>query len=312
MELTNLSIDKEVLFPKISLITINYRQVDVTLQFLESTKLLTYPNYEIIVVDNGCLEDSSNVFLSKFPKIKYKISKENLGFAGANNLGMSLADGDYFFIVNNDTEVTPNLLDELIKPFYKYKDVGAVSPKIRYFHQPNIIQYAGFTKVNPITGRNKVIGYREFDSGQYENTIKTAYAHGAAMLVKRSVVDKIGGFNEDYFMYYEELDWSGRMIKNGYTIYYVPLGIVYHKVSMSVGKNSPFKTYYLSRNRILFMRRSYSGGYLLVFYLYLVVVTIPFSIIRYVLKKDFSHIKPFFKGVIWNLFHSAKNTKELS
>ncbi len=297
-------------YPKISIITINYRQIQVTLQFLESTKLLTYPNFEIILIDNGCLEDNSTIISTLFPEVIYCISKENLGFAGANNLGMSLAKGDFFFIVNNDTEVTLDLLQNLVNPFIKNRKIGAVSPKIKYFDNSTIIQYAGFTKVNRFTGRNTIIGYNQEDIGQFDIARKTSYAHGAAMLVKREVVEKVGNFCEDYFMYYEELDWSDRMVKQGYEIFYEPLGVIYHKASMSIGKSSTLKTYYNTRNRILFMRKTYPGGQLIIFYLYFIIVVIPLTVFRYIAQRAGSHILPFFKGIMWNFGNFFLNFKQ--
>ncbi len=296
--------------PKISIITINYRQMEVTLQFLESTKSLTYPNFEILLIDNGCLEDYSTTIASRFPKVIYFISKKNLGFAGANNLGMTKAKGDFFFIVNNDTEVTPNLLQHLISPFFENNKIGAVSPKIKYFDHPTVIQYAGFTKINRFTGRNTIIGFNEEDKGQHDVARNTSYAHGAAMLVKRAVIESTGLFYEGYFMYYEELDWSERMVKQGYEIYYQPLGVIYHKASFSIGKNSPLKTYYHTRNRILFMRRAYLPSQLIVFYLYYTLVVMPATVVRFVRKRAFSHIAPFFKGVIWNLYNRPTAIKQ--
>ncbi len=312
MATNNLMMTTKSAHPKISIITINYRQIEVTLQFLESTKLLTYPNFEILLIDNGCLKDYSTIIASRFPKVIYFISKKNLGFAGANNLGMKMAKGDFFFIVNNDTEVTPNLLQNLINPFFENNKIGAVSPKIKYFDQPTVIQYAGFTKVNHFTGRNNIIGFNEEDTGQHDVARSTSYAHGAAMLVKREVIESAGLFYEGYFMYYEELDWSERMVKQGYEIYYQPLGVIYHKASFSIGKKNPLKTYYHTRNRILFMRRAYLPSQLIVFYLYYILVAIPATIIRFVKKGAFSHIMPFFRGIIWNLFNRSNTLKQIA
>ncbi|MCB0494720.1 MAG: glycosyltransferase family 2 protein [Cyclobacteriaceae bacterium] len=286
--------------PQISIITINYLKMDVTLEFLESTRLLNYPNYEIILVDNGAEEDQSLLVNKTFPDVQYIRSEINLGFAGANNLGMSHAKGDYFFIVNNDTIVTPDLLNNLIEPFGADSVLAAVSPKIMYFDNPAIIQFAGFTKVNPITGRNKMLGNLEEDNGQHDEVVYSSYAHGAAMLVKRSVVEEVGNFCEDYFMYYEELDWSARMTKAGYTIKYNPRAVIYHKDSLTIGKSNPLKTYYYIRNRILFMRRNQPKALVIVFFLYMAGIVIPVNLIRYILKGDFSHIKPFLDGVFWN------------
>ncbi|HYG18960.1 MAG TPA: glycosyltransferase family 2 protein, partial [Ohtaekwangia sp.] len=120
--------------PLISLIILNYNQIKVTCEFIESTKKLTYKNYEIILVDNASKEDPTALIKSTYPEVKLIVNDTNLGFTGGNNVGIRAAKGDFYFIVNNDTEVTENLLEKLLEPFYKDPSIGVVSPKIRYFH----------------------------------------------------------------------------------------------------------------------------------------------------------------------------------
>jgi GT2 family glycosyltransferase len=290
-------------YPLISLITINYNQLKITAEFIESTKNLTYPNYEIIVVDNNSSKDPSEYLRSLNPQIKVIRSEQNLGFSGGNNVGIKAAKGEYFFIVNNDTEVTPHLLHKLLEPFELDSSIGVVSPKIRYFSDPNIIQYAGFSSINPYTGRNKTIGYKQEDVGQFDTPGYTAYAHGAAMLVKREIVEKVGFLPEIFFIYYEELDWSANIHKAGYKIYYQPEALIYHKESMTMGKESLMKTYYFNRNRILFMRRHASPFQFLCFAIFFLVGILPTKVIRYAARLQFRHMFYFFKAMVWHLWH---------
>ncbi|MBX2966283.1 MAG: glycosyltransferase family 2 protein [Cyclobacteriaceae bacterium] len=295
--------------PLISIITINYNSLKVTCEFLESTKRLQYDNFEIIVIDNASQEDPTEVISSRFPEVNLIVNSKNLGFTGGNNTGMAIAKGDYFFIVNNDTEVTDNLLDELLKPFHKDASIGVVSPKIKYFAHPNIIQYAGFTEINPITGRNKTIGDKENDQGQHDTPGYTSYAHGAAMFLKKEVVEKTGMFADIFFLYYEELDWSARIQRAGFRIYYQPSAVIYHKESISVGKTSTLKTYYLTRNRILFMRRNIDGVYKLIWPLFLILFSIPKNSIQFFVSGKLDHLQAFWKAVIWNLQHLKSGAK---
>src|SRR5687768_14760372 len=130
--------------PLVSIIALNYNQTTVTCEFLESTKLLTYRNFETIIVDNGsAVNPTAQLNAGNYPNLKILLSDKNLGFTGGNNLGMQHAKGDFIFIVNNDTEVTPDLIECLLEPFFKDPNIGVVCPKIRFFHHPNIIQYAG-------------------------------------------------------------------------------------------------------------------------------------------------------------------------
>jgi len=288
--------------PLISIILLNYNQTPVTLECLESLKKLTYKNYEVILVDNASKENPTNVIKEKYPHVKLIVTDENLGFTGGNNIGMKIAKGDYVFIVNNDTEISSeNLLEKLVEPFQKDSSIGMVSPKIRYFHHPTIIQYAGYTKINPFTGRNKQVGEKEEDKGQHNISGYTDYANGAAMLVKREVIDNVGVFPDHFFIYYEELDWSSQTLKHGYKIYYQADVVIYHKESITMGKASAIKTYYNNKNRILFMRRNSTTGQMACFLLYLVVFTIPKNTLSFLFSGQFEHLKSFYRGIIWNL-----------
>jgi len=293
--------------PLISIITLNYNNLRATLDFLESTKNLSYSNFEIIVVDNASEINPTNEIMRNHPHIKVIVNKSNLGFSGGNNVGLTAANGEFYLFINNDTIVTTNLLEELLEPFKINHLIGVVSPKILYFEQPTIIQYAGFTKINRFTGRNKAIGHKEEDKGQYNNGRYTEYAHGAAMMVKREVVEKTGAFCDIFFLYYEELDWCDRIRKSNFSIYYQPNAKIYHKESMTVGKNSHLKTFYMTRNRILFMRRNNDIYSLIVFCIYFTIVTIPMTTISLGAKLKFIHLKLFFKGIIWNMKNHYKS-----
>ena len=238
----------------ISIITVNFNQAKVTCELLASLRNITYKNVEIIVVDNASKEDAS-IIKKQYPEVTLINSNSNLGFAGGNNLGLKSAQGKYILFINNDVEVSTDFLEPLFQKLIHLDSTAAVSPKIKYFTPGNTIQYAGSYAVNPFTLRNTHIGTGEIDHGQYNESKLTSYAHGACMLVKKSVIDLIGSMDEKFFLYYEEQDWCERMNRNGYHIFYVPQSVVLHKESISTGKSSPLKTYYLSRNRILFARR---------------------------------------------------------
>lgn len=292
--------------PLISIITLNYNQTEVTCAFLESTRSLRYRNYEILVCDMASAVDPTPLITAgNYPNTRLLLSKDNLGFAGGNNWGMRQAKGDFVFIVNNDTEVTPDLLHRLLEPFYADESIGVTCPKIKYFDHPSLIQYAGFNPMNKFTGRTTSIGTLEEDKGQYDVSGPTFGAHGCAMMVKREVLDKVGMFPEKFFLYYEEWDWSARILKAGFKIWYTAPAVIYHKESISVGKNNPMKVYYHTRNRILYMRRNAGFFQLLVFIIFFVLFTLPKNTLMYLIRKQFTHLKYFLKGVFWNLHSSS-------
>lgn len=288
--------------PLVSIVTINYNQAEVTRQFLESARLLTYPNYEIIVVDNASRQVlTSYLDPQDYPHLRVVRSEQNLGFTGGNNLGMQEAKGSFFFIVNNDTELTSNLLEELLRPFGENENIGVTCPKIRFYDHPDLVQYAGYNPMNMYTGTATPIGYQQTDNGSFDESNLTNFAHGCAMMVKRAVVDKVGRFAERFFLYYEELDWSQRIKDGGFLIYYQASALILHKESVSVGQFNPLKTYYMTRNRILYMRRHCSSFQRAVFYAFFAGCVLPKHLVTYLATGKFSHAKAFTRGVLWNL-----------
>lgn len=293
--------------PFVSFITINYNQAAVTCQMLDSTRLLTYRNFEVIVVDNASAEDPTPLIAQgNYEGVRVILSDKNLGFSGGNNVGIKAAKGDYYFFLNNDTVVTPDLLEQLLQPFQKDPTVGVVCPKIRFFDHPNVIQYAGYHPLSKYTGRTWAIGLEEQDHGQYDVSGPTHFAHGAAMMVKKEVLAKTGTWEESYFLYYEELDWSARIRRAGFQIYYQAQALIYHKESMSVGKANPMKVYYHIRNRLWFMRRNTQGWPLFVFCVYYFLLAVPKAFMVHLVKREWPYLKAIKEAIKWNWQHRIK------
>jgi len=296
----------------VSLITINYNSLGVTAEMLDSVRKLQYPNLEIIVVDNASKEDPGSFLKTNYPEVKYIRSEENLGFSGGNNLGIKASKGAFLYFINNDTELIEGSIELLLALFDKVENLGAASPLIYHHpevHQQNgeLIQYAGTTPVNTLTARNRTIGAGEIDKGQYQEAVPTPYVHGAAMMVPRYVVEKVGMMPEEFFLYYEELDWCEQIRNGGFEIYIEPKAKIYHKESVSVGKMSTLKTFYLTRNRILFTRRNRSGGQVFLFSLFLIFCTLPKNLILYLIKGEWQHARVFLKAIFWHLQSESKN-----
>jgi len=290
---------------KVSIITVNFNQPKVTEELLATIPALK--GLEIIVVDNGSEPDVSPQLQAKYPLVKFIRSEKNMGFAGGNNLGIKQAGGDYLFLVNNDTEFTPGLVDKLVEVLDAHPEVGMISPKIKYFYNQGMIQYAGYTPLNYYTGRNSCVGLREIDNGQYDHiTAPTAYCHGAAMMVRKTAIEKAGMMNENFFLYYEELDWGEHIKRAGYQAWVCTDALIYHKESVSVGKNSRLKEYFMNRNRILFIRRNAPYFKKIIFYLYFVLMVVPRNMISYMRAKNFNYIPTLVRAVWWNLTHNKQ------
>ena len=286
-----------------SIITINYNGLKDTCELIDS---ITFADdIEVIVVDNASKEDEASIIASRYPQVKVIRSDKNLGFAGGNNLGIKAARGKYLFFINNDTIVRWKMEDGRWKMFYQplidrlesSPEIGIVCPKIRFAWDNNPIQFAGYTPLSRFTMRNHSIGFGEEDMGQYDIAHTTPYAHGAAMMVKREAIDKVGLMPECYFLYYEELDWSMMFTRAGYRIWYDPACTIFHKESQATGQNSPLKTYYLTRNRLLFVKRNIQGLHKYITYTYLLFVVALRDISRYIFHRQINMASATIKGI---------------
>lgn len=293
--------------PLISIITVNFRQAHLTLDFLASASKISYPNFEILVIDNdtepsGVEQEIEKIDL-KIP-VRYIHTKKNLGFAGGNNVGIREAFGEYILFINNDTEVPPDILNTLLGVFHTHPDAGLVSPKL-LFDESGLIQYAGAIKINAYTGRGRKIGNAEKDLGQYDKIVETDLGHGAAMMIPKKVIDKVGLMPEVYFLYYEEHDWAEQIKRAGYKIYYCGTTYVRHKESMTIGKKSLTKTYYMNRNRLLYVRRNTSGLTKTFAILFYSTIALPKTILGHLVKREWNHLQEVLKAIQWNVSNTS-------
>ncbi len=289
----------------LSIITINYNGLKDTCELID-TLPLSDETIEVIVVDNASTQDEATELGKRYPLIIVIRSDKNLGFAGGNNLGIKAAHGKYLFFINNDTIIRSqklevggmSLFQPLIDRLESSNKIGAVCPKIRFSWDNCPIQYAGYTPLSKLTLRNRSIGFNEEDKGQYDTAHSMPYAHGAAMMVKREVIEKAGIMPECYFLYYEELDWSEMIRRAGYEIWYEPACTVYHKESQATGQHSPLKTYYITRNRLIFAQRNIHGATKYLTYTYLMIAVATRDILKYLCKARFDLAKATIKGII--------------
>lgn len=288
---------------ELSIITVNYNGLEDTCALIDT---ITFnDNMEVIVVDNGSNVDEATVISQRYPQVKAIRSEQNLGFAGGNNLGIKVAKGDYLYFINNDTllHLQPSALgfqpsfQPLIDRLKSSDKIGMVCPKIRFAWSPQPIQFAGFTPLASITLRNRAIGYGEEDHGQYDTASPTPYAHGAAMMVNRKALEQVGHMPECYFLYYEELDWSEMFRKAGYEIWYDPSCTIYHKESQATGVDSPLKTYYVTRNRLLFASRNRKRLQRYATYCYLSLVVASRDFCRHLLHGRKDLVKATMRGL---------------
>ncbi len=254
---------------KIVVVVLNYNGWEVTRDCLDSLQKLKRNDFQVdlLVVDNGSTDDSVKKLRLAYPEVNFLLNQYNLGFSEGNNVGVrwALKNGaDFVLLLNNDTTISPDLISILYEAALKQKIGGIFCPKIyfapgfethpeRYKSSElgKVIWYAG----GQIDWENMLASHRgvdEVDKGQYDVMIKTAYATGCCMLIRREVWETVGYFDKKFYMYYEDLDLSIRASRKGYGIYYVPQAYLWHKNAVSAGgAGSETQIYYITRNRML-------------------------------------------------------------
>jgi len=241
-----------------AIIIVNWNGWRDTVACLRSCEQLDYPEYTIIVVDNGSGDDSVTRIRSAFPHVRIIETGANLGFAGGNNVGIRAAVDEgarYVWLLNNDTVVEPGALSALVEACATGKNVGIAGSKITYFDRPDMLWYAGgeFTPEGPVKHR----GFDEPDTGQYERSEPTGFVTGCSLLTTAEVIERVGLLPEEYFLYWEEAEFDWRVRAAGYELRYVPQSVVRHKVSASLGESwTTRQTAYLVRNMLLFYLRN--------------------------------------------------------
>ena len=245
--------------PRVSIIILNWNSYEVTLDFLLSLRKIDYPNFEMVLVDNGSVDGSAAGLLENVPEIRLIRNSANLGFAGGCNVGMrdALRRGtDYLLLLNNDTIVAPDFLSQLVRFTESDENIGAASPKVLFFDHPDRLNYAGgeHTRWRLFP---KMLGLRQLDDGRYDKIREVSFLTGCAFLIKAEVVRRIGVLEEIYFHFYEDIEWSLRIGQAGYKEFYVPAAKIWHKehyvTDKSQGKG--FIEFSVARASMIFARK---------------------------------------------------------
>jgi len=245
--------------PRVSIIILNWNSYQVTLDCLLSLQKIDYANFEIVLVDNGSVDVSPEELLANAPEIRLIRNATNLGFAGGCNVGIrdALHRGtDYVLLLNNDTIVAPDFLSQLVRVAESDEKIGAVSPKILFFDHPDRLNYARGEqrqwRLFP-----KVFGLRQLDDGSYDKIREVSFLTGCAFLIKAEVVRKIGVMEQIYFHFYEDIEWSLRVLKAGYKTFYVPAAKIWHKEHYVTDRNQGdgFIEFHLARANMIFARK---------------------------------------------------------
>ncbi|TEU12046.1 MAG: glycosyltransferase family 2 protein, partial [Anaerolineales bacterium] len=248
--------------PHVLVIVLNWNGLVDTLECLESLACLDYPDYKVVIVDNGSMDGSVKAIREHFPDVTLIENEENLGYAGGNNVGLryAMAQGaDYALLLNNDTVVDPAFLRILVDAAEADPTVGIVGPTIYYHERPDVIWSAGGA-IDWRRGSTRMVGLDEQDEGQFGQVLRTVdFVTGCAMLVRRAVLEQAELLDERFFAYYEETEWCVRASRAGFKIVHVPLACIWHKISPIAQADSPLVHYYMTRNRLLFLKATGAG-----------------------------------------------------
>ena len=293
--------------PLVSIIIPHWNGIDVITECLESLQKATYPNFEVIIVDNNSSDDSVNYLRKNFPKVIIFENKQNEGYAGGCNRGSEIAKGEYILFLNNDTVHNPNWIEPLVSILKENPRIAAVQPKLLNYYQKNLFDYAGGAGgmmdifVFPFA-RGRIFNEQEIDSNQYNSKETIFWSSGTAFLVRKNVFEKAGKFDELFFAHMEEIDLCWRFHLLGYDVSSEPNSVVHHKNAVSLPLYTEKKYYLNHRNSLIMLLTNYS--------LPLAIYVLPIrwtldiiAIIYAILMGDWKHVKGIIKAHAWIVFH---------
>ncbi len=297
-------------FPKVTIIVLNFNGLEDTAKCLKSLTQTKYSNFEIIVGDNGSDKNEAEILSKKFTdkKINFVRFPKNLGFCGGNNTILKTIKDEYVVLLNNDVIVPPAWLLPLIKTMEENSSVAVVQPKILWAKNKQYFDYSGacggFIDIfgYPFT-RGRIFDTIEKDKGQYDSCVDIFWASGAAMMIRRDVLDKVGYFDERFFNYMEEIDLCFRIHQLGLRVVCQPKSYVYHKVASTASRNMMLKRYWEHRNNLLLILKNYPMR-TLIFILPLRILLEYISLLYYLYIRRFDYALALIKSQI-SLFFIA-------
>jgi GT2 family glycosyltransferase len=250
-----------MVFPMVTVIIVNYNGKKALGRILEeclrSILETVYPTFEVLFVDNASSDDSVAFVKRVFgqnQKLRIIQNDQNFGFAEGNNIGIRNARGIYFVLLNTDTRVAPDWLQELVRSA-EPPEVGAVQSKLLQLTSPDLIDSAG--GLLDYYGYHRERGFSANASG-FNKPAEIFYAKGACVLLKREVLERTGLFDSEMFMYFEEVDLCWRIWLSGYKVVYSPVSLVYHGFGTSIRSNEQKRIYLYYRNHILVLLKNYN------------------------------------------------------
>jgi GT2 family glycosyltransferase len=242
---------------KVVTLVLNTNRREDTLACLASLRAMTYPT-EIVVVDNVSTDGSADAVRASYPDVTVLETATRLGYTTGNNFGFDYIqksmDVDAVFVLNEDTLAEPDMLDCLVAEFERMERQAVIGPEVRYADTPEIVWCAGGA-IDWHRGYTVNMAIDTPTQGTDQQPFDVPFIVGCAMLIPIKALTQVGGFDPRYFIYWEEVDWCVRAHRAGYGMRIVPAAVLYHKVPRGAGGPTPRVLYYLTRNRLLFLRK---------------------------------------------------------
>ena len=286
--------------PRVYVIVLNWNTWEVTCDCLRSLAKVDYQNFQTVIVDNGSSNDSADQLATRFPDVPLIRNRTNRGYAGGNNVGIRYAlqhNADYVLLLNNDTEVSPSFLQEMVRIASADPAIGLVNPKIFYFDPADRIWYAGGT-FSLWRGVANHIGLGRHDNPRYNQAQDCTFGTGCALMASAEMIRKVGDLDENFFLVCEDTDWSIGALRAGFRVVYAPSAVIWHKESYTIRETAgkQLRDYYNIRNTLLLARkhaRYYHWPSVSVF----LASTLAYRTLGYCVRGEFDRVAALYRGL---------------
>ncbi|MCS6989900.1 MAG: glycosyltransferase family 2 protein [Chloroherpetonaceae bacterium] len=305
-------------YPKVDIIIPHHNGTDILLGCLSTLSKTTYPNFLVTIVDNGTTDESLALAQARFPSIQILRAGRNLGYAGGCNFGFERTSGKYVVFLNNDTEQEPNWLSELVALAETDEEIASLQPKLLSIQARNrgekVFDYAGaaggmMDKLGYPYCLGRVLDEVETDCGQYDKSAPIFWTSGAAMFARRSALEKVGTFDEDFFAHMEEIDLCWRLWKAGFWLRSAPKSIVYHYGGATLSQANPRKAYLNHRNNVMMLTKNADAWRL--YWLLPLRFGLELAAILFYLKSKRPDVaKAALDALVWNVKHFIAHLKK--
>jgi len=283
---------KESKYPKVSIIIVNWNGGEDVIECLKSVKDIDYPDYETIVVDNGSTDNSVEEIKRTFPDVKLILTYKNPGYSAGVNVGLRAATGDYILLLNDDAVAARSILKDLVGAMESNPSIGIAGPMILYYSEPDKLWCAGMKLhlLGYASSIGKGLNKELFNKSSFVDYVS------CALMIKKEVIDKIGGLDPEYFLYSEDVDFCLRAKNAGYKSMYVPSPTVWHKVTKEWITN-PAQAYYYMRSAIMFAKKNLRGLKKFIFIASQFFLVFPYNSLRVTKNGNSRLIKYLLKGL---------------